>query len=95
MGTRSHGWDLSQPWVRYKDSRHKCKGLVGTWRNRYRQASRLATATSISAQIWDTGQEKEHLGARDLDGFNSHLCHYLSDTLGKSLLLFETQPFLP
>lgn len=41
---------------------------------------------SPETQIWDVGQEKEHPGPRDLGRFNSHLCLYLSDTLGKSLL---------
>lgn len=71
---------------------------MGAWRNRLRQASRLATATSISAHGPTPGMGDRRKGTwapRRLGGFNSQLCRSSSDPLGKSLLLSETQLFLP
>lgn len=70
---------------------------MGAWRNRLRQASRRATATHLGPRTptWDAGQEKGHLGA-ETPGWVQlpALCHS-GDPLGRSLLLFETQLFLP
>lgn len=46
-------------------------------------------------QTWDVGQEKGHPVPTDLGAFNYQLCHYSSDPSGKSLLLSDTQLFLP
>lgn len=99
VGALAHSWGLYERWVKLQGLQTEAEGsgrhpegeaqvgLPGAW------LLLPASQPTDKPGTRDMGQGSWE--PRDLGGLNSQLCFYSSDPLGKSLLLCETQPFLP